>query len=1011
MASKAKAIGHDVCMSTDTETGRNSLSSSTLGILIGTFVLACLLGYLVVRDAVNKTVEHQALALAEVVATQASVARSVYATEVAAKLSKDGFGPSVDSASKPGHVPIPAQFLKLVGRASSVSADKLYEYKPVSKWNLEPSQGLSDDFLRWAWPQLEAQDQANPKASIAWKPVSRFEVMDGRRVLRYLSADPTSQPSCAACHNAYEKQPEVLAMRVAQGVPEGKAFAQHQLMGALSITIPLDKAERIAGAQINEATIFFFGILLTSFLALLWFNWRLVRQGKYLREKEVQLAQSEAESRSANALLEAKQGVEQAFAELSSYMRGIDQHAIVSVANRSGRIVDANDKFIQISGYTKEELIGQDHSIVNSGTHSPAFFKQMWSTIFRGDIWRGEICNRSKSGELYWVDSAIVPLRDPSGEVVRFISVRIDITDKRRHEDALHYQATHDGLTALPNRVLLLDRIAQAVSRAKRDDGQVVVYFIDLDKFKQINDSLGHAAGDFVLCEMARRLKTLARDGDTVARLGGDEFVVVCEDVTLDIIESVAQRIKQSLSAPVEIQGDMHTLGGSVGVAIYPDHGNDTETLIQRADIAMYQAKAQRESGICYFSPEMQDSIDSRVQMESRLREGIGRGELLLHYQPQVDFATGTLVSLEALVRWKSPQYGLLMPGQFIPMAEESNLIAAIDDFVLDAACKQMHEWHGQGFGWIKVAVNLAATKFSDPNFKHQLKKCMAQWGVPVGFLELEVTESLSMRDPQDALVLMRELKEVGVLLAIDDFGTGYSNLGYLKGFPADRLKIDQSFVRGMLKSQQDRAIVTAVIQLAHNLNMRAIAEGVETEEDAILLYSLNVDEIQGYWIARPQPAEAVEKLFSQSILVDPAKLLLGSELPTVLLVEDEPITQEIMANMLESFGVKVVCASSAEQAVEHFHQHSYEVAIVDHWLPGETGINLLAQIRKLMPQTVRVLVTASSDPQMLRDAINIGGASHFLSKPIDRTEMKNIIVNACWNNIAKRKGLGNFKL
>ena len=985
-------------------TGHSGSRSRTPALLVGVFVLACLLGYLVVRDTVNRTVEQQALAIAEVVARQATAARSVYTQEIAGKLSRDGFGPSVDWESRPGHVPLPAQFLKLVGQASSSSTDRLYAYQPVSKWNLGPTQGLTDDFLRWAWPQLERQNQAHPQGPIAWKPVSRFEEQGGRRVLRFLAADPASQMACAACHNVYEKTAAVQDLRAAAGVAPGRQFAQHQLLGALSVTIPLDKAEAVAGTHITHATVFFFAILLASFLALIWFNRRLSLQHSSLRQTQQQLARSELSARSANEQLDAKQGMEQAFSELSTYMRGIDQHALVSVTDRSGRIVQVNDKFVAIGGYSRESLLGQDHRIVNSNTHSRAFFHKMWETIARGEIWRDVICNRTKEGALYWVDAAIVPLKDASGEVVRYIAVCVDITEQRRHEDALHYQATHDGLTDLPNRVLLLDRIRQSIAHARREQHDVVLFFIDLDKFKQINDSLGHSAGDRVLCEMARRLVDLVRGGDTVARLGGDEFVVACEGLVRADVEAMGARISRALNAPVALGGDLHTLGGSVGVAVFPEHGEDTETLLKRADIAMYQAKARGGSAVCFFSPEMQDAIDVRVQMESRLREAIVREELVLHFQPQVDFETGTLVSLEALLRWDSPHYGFLMPGQFIGLAEESKLIGELDAFVLNAACRQMQRWHQKGHGWIRTAVNLAATKFSDPGFKAELMETMARYGIPAGFLELEVTESLSMRDPNAALELMRELKSAGILLAIDDFGTGYSNLGYLKRFPADRLKVDQSFVRGLMNNPQDRAIVAAVIQLAHNLNMRAIAEGVETEDEAVLLYSLDVDEIQGYWMARPQAAEAVEKLFDQRMLLDPASFMQRDALPVVLLVEDDDITLSLMENQLASFGVTVVSATSAEQAVELFHKYSYAVAIVDHWLPGENGIQLLGQIRKLMPQTVRVLVTASSDPQVLRDAINIGGAAHFLAKPVEPEAMRNVILDACWSTMARNK-------
>ncbi|RQO63504.1 hypothetical protein DBR47_02955 [Paucibacter sp. KBW04] len=982
--------------------GARSRNLRMVAMLLGIFAVACVLGYAVVRDAVTKIIETEAQAVAEIIAMQAGASRAVYAKEVFAKLNPSAASLK-DASGQPVHLPIPAEFLKLVGRAAPLFGDKLYEYKPVSKWNLEESQGLSDEFLRWAWPQLEAQDQVAPQQPIQWKPVSRLETQDGRRVFRYLAADPVSQQLCASCHNALEQTPLIQARRLAAGVPAGKHFAQHQLMGALSITIPLDKAEQIARAEIDDTARFFFGLVLVCFIALAWFAWQLASHQRHLRDAVRQLAQAELDSRGAALALEAKQGVEQAFAELSTFIQAIDLHAIVSVSDRQGRITHVNQKFIEISGYSREELMGQDHRILNSGQHPHSFFDQMWATIANGEIWRDVICNRAKSGRLYWVDSAIVPQRDAAGQIVRFVSIRIDITEQRRHEDALHYQATHDGLTDLPNRVLLLDRISHAIARAKRGGGLIVLFFIDLNKFKYINDSLGHSAGDEVLREMARRLSLLAREGDTVARLGGDEFVVACEGLAREDVDQIGARICDALSAPVNLQGESHTLGGSVGVAMFPDDGEDTETLLKRADIAMYEAKSRGGSVLTHFSPEMQAAIDRRLQMEIRLREGIPKGELVLEFQPQVDFKSGTLVSFEALVRWNSPEYGRLGPGQFLPLAEESNLIELVDSFVLDEACRQMAAWARAGHGWIRVAVNLAATKFSDPEFLLELRRAMQKHGVPQGVLELEVTESLAMRDPKASLELMQQLRGMGVLLAIDDFGTGYSNLGYLRSFPAERLKVDQGFVRGLTKNPQDRAIVAAVIQLAHNLHMRAIAEGVETEEEAIILFSLNVDEVQGYLVGRPQPPEQVERLFKQPTLLDPRLFMHADEVPVVLLVEDHEVSLELMEHLLGTYGVKVVCARSAEQARELFHQHHFALAIVDHGLPGESGIQLLASLKQLMPQTVRVLVTASVDPQVMRDAINLGGAGHFLAKPIDADALRAIVMKSCWNHLQQR--------
>lgn len=559
---------------------------NTYGLLVIVFLLACLSGYLVVRAAVVNTEEQQSLAIAEIVASQAKSARSVYSSEIAEKLKKDGFGASVNSASIRGHVPIPAQFLKLMGQASSTNMDRLYEYKPVSKWNLEPSQGVSSDFLRWAWPQLERQDKTHPAGPLNWRPVYRFETLDGRRILRYLSPDPASQAACVQCHNAYEKTPEIVARRRAEGAPMNKQWQLHQLLGALSISIPLDKAEIHAGAQIQQTTFFVFGILILSFLSMLWFNWRLT--GTRLR-----LEKSELEARTANELLRAKKGVEEALSALSTYLCAIDQHAIVSVTDTAGNIVQINDKFAEISGYSQAELLGKPHRIINSRTHPPAFFAQMWATIRRGEIWRGLICNRAKSGALYWVDSAIVPQTNADGDIFRYVSIRIDVTERKRAEQEIQHMATHDMLTGLANRTLLTDRIRQAVEMDRRDNQLLAaVLFIDLDRFKYVNDSLGHAVGDLVLIEVAHRLLACVRAEDTVARQGGDELIVFLPRVhEVSDVEHLADAIRRTIAQPITIQGHVVQIGASIGVAMYPKNGQEIEALLQQCDTAMYRAK------------------------------------------------------------------------------------------------------------------------------------------------------------------------------------------------------------------------------------------------------------------------------------------------------------------------------------------------------------------------------------------------------------------------------------
>ena len=830
--------------------------------LLAVFSLACLFGYLAVRHAVNTTVESQALAIAEVVASQATTARSVYAMEIAAKLAREGLGPHVESEGKPGFVPIPAQFLKLVGKASSENAHRLYQYKPVSRWNLEPSQGLDDEFLRWAWPQLEAQDQPNPAGPIPWKAVSRIETREGRRVLRYLSADPASQPACASCHNAYETRPEIIARRVASGVAPGKHWEPHQLMGALSVTIPLDKAELLAGDQINQTTLLIASILIASFAALSAFAWRLSTQDRELRDAALRLRRSSLENQAAQALLEAQRGVERAFTELSSYMQAIDQHAIVSVGDRTGRIIDVNDQLVRISGYSREELIGRNHRILSSGVHPREFFTRMWQSLTRGEVWRGVICNRSKSGALYWVDAAIVPMRNAEGEVERYISIRIDITERKQFEQEMLRLATHDSLTGLVNRALLRDRIHQALESAHRNRHRAAVLFIDLDQFKAVNDSLGHTTGDRLLVEVGNRLASSVRAEDTVARQGGDEFIVFIPK--LDSPQAaglVAQSLHAMLSQPFSIDGQEVFVGSSIGIALYPDDGGDVDTLLRHSDTAMYQVKESGRNHWMYFTAQMNVEAVERYALTNELRRAAERGELVLHFQPIFEMGSMTLDSLEVLLRWQHPTRGLVPPAQFIGLAEASGLIVPIGEWVLRAACQQIDAWRREGLQPPRLALNLSSIQVRLPGFGQRVAEMLDEYRVAPSSIAFEITEGTLMSKTDEVLATLRQLSELGMRLAIDDFGTGFSSLNYLKTLPIDTLKIDRSFVTDISDDPDDAAIVIAVLSMARGLQLEVIAEGVETERQLEFLRAHGCRLFQGFRSGSPMPPEAIARL------------------------------------------------------------------------------------------------------------------------------------------------------
>ena len=439
-----------------------------------------------------------------------------------------------------------------------------------------------------------------------------------------------------------------------------------------------------------------------------------------------------------------------------------------------------------------------------------------------------------------------------------------DVTE-RLQQDAIRHRATHDELTGLPNRACFLERLGEAIDQARGAGTSLAVAFVDLDKFKQINDTRGHAVGDELLRVVAGVLKSCVRDSDIVARLGGDEFVLLLDSSPGQLTPAMlAERIRERLAEPVMLAGQQHVITGSIGLSVYPDDGQQPEELLRHADIAMYHSKGQRCSGVQFFSQDMQRRLDARLTLEQGLLRALQRDEFVLHFQPQVDLRSGSIIGLEALLRWQSPELGMVPPMEFIPVAEESNLIVDIGKWVLEKTCATLRGWQDDGVPLVPVAVNIAASQFARHDFDTTVEDALGRSGLDPALLELELTESLSMSDPIGTIARMHRLRSIGINMALDDFGTGYSNLSYLKRFPVDRLKIDKSFTSGLAANAEDHAIVTAVISLAHSLGLKAIAEGVETRDQVELLAAEGCDEIQGYYFSRPLPEAAARAMLLQ---------------------------------------------------------------------------------------------------------------------------------------------------
>jgi diguanylate cyclase (GGDEF)-like protein/PAS domain S-box-containing protein len=527
----------------------------------------------------------------------------------------------------------------------------------------------------------------------------------------------------------------------------------------------------------------------------------------------------------------------------------------VTVLDVHGRILATNPAFTQITGYTEREALGQQSSLTRPGRHDEPLYQQMWRDLADSGFWRGERWEKRKNGEAYLEWLTVSSVRDDQDEVTHYVCVFSDITEVKESQDKLDHLAHHDPLTALPNRLLFHDRLRHAMVRCAREGQQLAVLFIDLDRFKNVNDTLGHHVGDTLLKQVAGQLAACLREGDTLARLGGDEFIVLLEDVGGSLgAAHVAEKLMALFEQPVTVSGHELFVTGSVGISLFPQDATDLNMLIRNADVAMYQAKARGRNGYQFYAPSMSGEGALRLRLETLLRRAIERGEIFLEYQPQVEIDTGRLVGVEALVRWDSPELGRVAPVRFIPVAEDTGFISQLGQWVLAEACSQMTRWDRAGLMVPKMAVNLSVRQFERGSIAPMVAGVLRDAGLAAGRLQLEVTESVIM-NTGDALQHINDLRAVGVGLAIDDFGTGYSSLAYLSQLPVQTLKIDRSFIQDILVDANDEAIAVAIIQLGKSLNLSVVAEGVESEEQAALLLRHGCRQAQGYLYSRPLAA------------------------------------------------------------------------------------------------------------------------------------------------------------
>ncbi|MDD4910969.1 MAG: PAS domain S-box protein [Sideroxydans sp.] len=545
-----------------------------------------------------------------------------------------------------------------------------------------------------------------------------------------------------------------------------------------------------------------------------------------------------------------RKAVEDKLHEAAAVMQNTREGVMVTDANAN--LIAVNPAFTKMTGYTATEVIGKNPRMLSSGRQGKAFYKTLWNDINKHGFWQGELWNRRKNGEIYPQLVTISAIRNDKDKPIRYLGVFSDITQLKENQAKLEFMAHHDPLTKLSNRSLAESRLEQELEQARRHAQQLSVLFIDLDRFKQVNDSFGHIVGDELLCAVAKRLNERLREGDTLGRLGGDEFILIASPLQdKQDAAVIARDIINTLAAPFLLSNGVEVfIGGSIGISLYPDNGSTVAELTKNADAAMYLAKENGRNQFSFYTPELNADARNKLELENDLRRAVLHQELVLHYQPKVDIRTGMICGAEALTRWPKADGTWTPPSQFIPLAEKSGVILTIGNWVLEETCAQIKRWRDEGLPEICIAINVSSRQFRSGHLDKLVSAALNKFAVPARCLELELTESMLIHEPEAAIETMRKLKKIGVKISLDDFGTGYSNFGYLRRFPIDSLKIDQSFVQGISSRAEDAMIVDAIISLAQRMKLRVISEGVETLEQLSYLRTRGCDEIQGFYFS-----------------------------------------------------------------------------------------------------------------------------------------------------------------
>ena len=676
--------------------------------------------------------------------------------------------------------------------------------------------------------------------------------------------------------------------------------------------------------------------------------------------------------------------------------------ALVVLCGPDGRISLLNRSCEETFGWKAGEALGRPVWEVFSLRDDENAVRRFWHDLPLEDMPRqiqGEWLTRD--GAVRSVIWSTAPIRNSAGEIEGVLSTGMDVTELRGVEDRLRYLSNYDSLTGLPNRALLRDRVVQ-LQEASQGDGQVMGFLvIGLDRLALVRQTLGDQVERALLQDASRRLAALSA-GDTVARYAENTFAVVARRASVDELAVLARQALACLGGPFAWEGEELHLDPRIGITVFPNDGDSYDTLAQGAENALARVDAGGGERYTFFRPEFNQGADARFRLENALRRAIEREEFLLHYQPQVDLKSGAIVGVEALVRWHHPERGMIPPGQFIPLAEETGLILPLGEWVLHEACRQCRAWQDAGLDVVPVSVNLSARQFSE-QIPATVRRILDQTGLEPRLLELELTESASMKDPQKSFGILRQLKDMGVRLAIDDFGTGYSNLNYLKRFPVDKLKLDQSFVRDIVSDPDDLSISRAVIAMGHGLRLTVIAEGVESHGQLSLLADNGCDEMQGYLFSRPVPAEACELLLREGASLGLELLQRAPYARTLLCVDNEPNLQAAVRRALRHKGYIVLSATNAAEAFEILATTEIGVILCDQRMAGMDGPAFLSRVRHMYPAVTRVVLSGYTDLQSVTDAVNHGAIFKFLTKPWVDEELDEALKDAFAEHERKR--------